>query len=60
MLKRGQKVWYSEFSGKRRPAVIVGFGEKESVPVVSVKVEDATNKFDANRWGYEDQIEPRS
>jgi hypothetical protein len=58
-MKIGDKVWYQEFSGTRRAATITGFGNKDGETVIEVRVEDATDRFDEDRWGYVDQITPR-
>jgi len=60
-MKIGDKVWYIESfgRGRRRPAILVGFGDNDGVPVVDVKVENAADVWDRDRWGYLEQIEPR-
>ena len=58
-MKKGSKVWYTDRSGTRHEAVVDGTGQENGESVYDVTLVHKTDRFERNRWGYADQVEPR-
>jgi hypothetical protein len=56
--KRGDRVWYFDYSGNKHPGVIGQESEKNGQATYTVTLEGVSGE-EKNRWGYEDQFERR-